>query len=204
MKNMIVFVGRPNVGKSTIIRDLMGIKTVVGKKPGATRRIKVYSFAEKLKVVDLPGFGYMHGISKERIEEIKKEIVKFLENNYKKILVALHVIDGSTYDEISRRLEKKGIIMFDKELSYFLRELNIDTITVINKIDKIPKKNIDDIITRIYNDLGYSGNWKDNIYNFMILSAKKKQNYNQLRKAIALRLKSHGYDSLIKFLRRWK
>ncbi len=54
------FVGRSNVGKSTLINSLTGIKNLarVSKTPGRTQQINFFSVDEKLILVDLPGYGY--------------------------------------------------------------------------------------------------------------------------------------------------
>ena len=50
----LVFVGRPNAGKSSLIRRLTAANPVVGKNPGSTRRINEYRLDKKFKVVDIP------------------------------------------------------------------------------------------------------------------------------------------------------
>jgi GTP-binding protein len=56
----IAFVGRSNVGKSSLINALTGRKTVarVSQTPGRTRQINFFNLGGKLILVDLPGYGY--------------------------------------------------------------------------------------------------------------------------------------------------
>ncbi len=54
-KPMIVFAGRSNVGKSSIIRALTGKKVRIGKKPGSTRWEMMIDFGP-ITIVDIPGF----------------------------------------------------------------------------------------------------------------------------------------------------
>lgn len=56
----IAFVGRSNVGKSSIINTLLNRKNLarVGATPGKTREINFYNIDSKLYFVDLPGYGY--------------------------------------------------------------------------------------------------------------------------------------------------
>lgn len=55
-----VFVGRSNVGKSSLINMLTGVKNLakVSGTPGKTRLINFFSINEKWTLVDLPGYGY--------------------------------------------------------------------------------------------------------------------------------------------------
>ncbi|MHA1627242.1 MAG: GTP-binding protein EngB [Candidatus Asgardarchaeia archaeon] len=196
----IVFAGRPNSGKSSLIRGLTGIKVKVGKKPGATRRIHEFRLGKKLEIVDMPGFGYMHGESKRRIESMKTEIVRYFEENNEKIIVVIHVIDASTFEEVFHRLSRKGIIPIDVEMAYFFRDLGIPTITVINKIDKLSKTELKGKINFIYNALGFSGSWEKNP-NFILTSCRSGYGIKDVKMSIYLRLRALNLDELIVFFR---
>ena len=56
----MAFVGRSNVGKSSLINALTGRKTLarVSQTPGRTREINFFNLGGKLMLVDLPGYGY--------------------------------------------------------------------------------------------------------------------------------------------------
>ena len=56
----IAFVGKSNVGKSSLINSILGRKALarVSRTPGRTRQINFFSLADKLMLVDLPGYGY--------------------------------------------------------------------------------------------------------------------------------------------------
>ena len=59
----VVFVGRSNVGKSTLMRELTGHTFETGGKPGVTRSPNFYDWAsEDFMLTDLPGFGFMSGV----------------------------------------------------------------------------------------------------------------------------------------------
>lgn len=64
----IVFVGRSNVGKSSVINSLVNQKDLVkvGKKPGKTVEINLFLINRKFYFVDLPGYGYARMGSAER------------------------------------------------------------------------------------------------------------------------------------------
>ena len=56
----IVFSGRSNVGKSSLINSLMNRKSYArtSQQPGKTQTINFYNINEMLYFVDLPGYGY--------------------------------------------------------------------------------------------------------------------------------------------------
>jgi len=133
----LVFTGRPNAGKSSIIRQVVGIDVATGKHPGTTRRISKYALSGSLSLVDMPGFGRIMGVSK-RLENMRKNrIIRFLESNAQNIALAVHVLDISTFLEVTRRLEKKGLISLDVEMVQFLaKTLGEIPLVTANKIDK--------------------------------------------------------------------
>ncbi len=52
----VIFAGRSNVGKSSTIRALTGIRVLVGKRPGSTRWEKLFDLGS-VNFVDFPGLG---------------------------------------------------------------------------------------------------------------------------------------------------
>lgn len=56
----VAFVGRSNVGKSSLINAVVGKRDCarVSKTPGRTQQINFFSLAEKISLADLPGYGY--------------------------------------------------------------------------------------------------------------------------------------------------
>lgn len=64
----VVFAGRSNVGKSSVINRLLNRKNFarVGSAPGKTTHINYFSVDQKLYLVDLPGYGYAKVSKQER------------------------------------------------------------------------------------------------------------------------------------------
>ena len=56
----IAFAGRSNVGKSSLVNALTGRRTLarISSKPGHTRQINFFNLADRLFLVDLPGYGF--------------------------------------------------------------------------------------------------------------------------------------------------
>lgn len=64
----VVFVGRSNVGKSSLINSLFNRKNLAytSSKPGKTQTINFFEVDEKINVVDVPGYGYAQVSKKKR------------------------------------------------------------------------------------------------------------------------------------------
>ncbi|WP_461864536.1 GTP-binding protein EngB [Thermococcus sp.] len=183
---MIIFVGRSNVGKSTLIYRLTGKDVRRGKRPGVTRKPVELNWRNR-RIVDMPGFGFMSGVPKRVQEKIKREIVRFIEENADEIELAVLVIDGKSALEIIERWEKRGEIPVDVEFFQFLQELEIPTVVAVNKLDKM--KNVEATINRLIEKFGLSGTWADYSEVFIPISAKFGTNIEELKKVIEKRLR---------------
>ena len=173
---MIIFVGRSNVGKSTLIFRLTGKWVKRGKRPGVTRKPVEINWRGKL-IVDMPGFGFMSGLPRRVQEKIKDEIVHFIEDNAEDIELAVLVVDGKAAPEIIERWEKRGEIPIDVEFYAFLKELGIPTIVAVNKMDKI--KNIQKTINFLAEKFGVP--YGEIPETFVPISAKFGKNLDRLR-----------------------
>jgi small GTP-binding protein len=196
----LVLVGRSNVGKSSIIRRLTGKRVRVGRRPGVTREISRYNFG-KLDVVDMPGFGFMAGVSRERQERTKTEIVRYLEQNREKILLTLEVIDARAFSEIVERWESRGQIPVDVEMFSFLQELGLNPIVVVNKIDLIYPEERDEVLDNICEKLGMPSPWRQWLDVVVPISAKTGDGVSDLMRVIGERLRTSGQGHLLKYLK---
>lgn len=73
------FIGRSNVGKSTLVNLLVGRRDLakVSSKPGATRTINFYDIDRRWRLVDLPGYGYSKTAKRQR-EEFQRNVSDYL------------------------------------------------------------------------------------------------------------------------------
>ena len=82
-RELIIFLGRPNAGKSSWINIVFGIKRVKGKMAGSTKKIAVLNVPNhpKLNIVDVPGWGRVAGKSRQFAVNIKDQIMAFMDRN---------------------------------------------------------------------------------------------------------------------------
>ena len=114
LSHLIPISGRPNAGKTSLVNYLSHSKRPVGKQAGTTLRIESVPLIKNLFLVDLPGFGRITKRSKKLEDQIKDEIVRFLEDPSKQLLFVIHIIDISTFHHTVTSLEKKGIISAER------------------------------------------------------------------------------------------
>ena len=89
----ILFTGRPNAGKSIIIRKITGLNTKSGKRPGTTSVINMYPMSDHLTVVDMPGYGRISKKPRKVEDTVKDQIIEFIENHGSETVLAIHIID---------------------------------------------------------------------------------------------------------------
>jgi len=194
----LVFTGRPNAGKSSIIREVVGIDVVTGKHPGTTRRISKYALSGGLFLVDMPGFGRIMGVSKPLENMRKNRIIRFLESNAQNIALAVHVLDISTFLEVTWRLEKKGLISLDVEMVQFLAEtLGEIPLVAANKIDKAGEDEIAVNLEEFKYSISDAQPLVVENYVFPV-SARTGKGLGALKSAIHARLVEKGYRTPFK------
>jgi GTP-binding protein len=154
------FIGRSNVGKSSLINALTNNKSLAktSGKPGKTQLINHFLINEDWYMVDLPGYGYAKTSKVLRVR-FHKMINEYLLN--RKNLICLFVLIDSRHDLQS----------IDNEFMQFLSENNIPFTMVFTKIDKQGKntleKNFNKFKKTMLND------WETLPKHFMTSSVKR-------------------------------
>ncbi len=122
------FIGRSNVGKSSLINAIVNQKNLAktSGKPGKTQLINHFIINKEWYLVDLPGFGYAK-ISKTKRAEFHDMISEYLLNRTN--LMCLFVL-------IDSRHKPQDI---DKEFMQWLSEQRIPFVMVFTKTDKLGK-----------------------------------------------------------------
>ena len=122
------FIGRSNVGKSSLINAIVNQKNLAktSGQPGKTRLINHFIINKEWYLVDLPGFGYAR-ISKTKRAEFHDMISEYLLNRTN--LMCLFVL-------IDSRHKPQDI---DKEFMQWLAEKEIPFVMTFTKTDKLGK-----------------------------------------------------------------
>lgn len=123
-KDEIVFVGRSNVGKSSLINTLFNERIAyVGKTPGKTKMLNFFSYGNNKTIVDVPGYGFANRDKNELI--LFGKMMEEYFTKRKKISKCVLILD------IRRTPNKDDLDMLD-----FLRNHGVNTYIVLNKKDK--------------------------------------------------------------------
>jgi GTP-binding protein len=128
----VAFVGRSNVGKSSLINALAGRKGLakVSATPGKTRSINYYHIgASGTYLVDLPGYGYAQCSQEERNAWAK--LMTWYLGNTQGLRGLIHLLDA-------RLLPQKA----DLELLAYANSYNFAVLPILTKTDKCNKKEL--------------------------------------------------------------
>jgi GTP-binding protein len=136
------FIGRSNVGKSSLINMIMQKKDLarVSKQPGKTQSLNFYKVDETWYLVDLPGYGYAKTSHTNR--DSWGRMIKYYLKNRAPLINAFVLID-------SRHTLQK----IDKEFIDWLGLHEVPFTIVFTKTDKVHKRAVDTNISAIKKEL---------------------------------------------------
>ena len=166
------FIGRSNVGKSSLINMLTGVKGLakISQTPGKTRLINHFVVNDKWYLVDLPGYGYAKISQKER-QRWKKMIHVYLLK--RESLVCTFIL-------IDARLEPQKI---DLDFMAWMGESQIPFALAFTKTDKLSKRKLEESLDTYTRHL--AGSWEE-IPPLFITSARTARGKQELLKYIDL------------------
>ncbi len=138
----IAFVGRSNVGKSSLINALTNRNALArtSHTPGRTQQLNFFNLGDKFLLVDMPGYGYAK-VSKEMKRNWKKLINTYLKGRAS--LRCVFVLVDSRH----------GLKDVDKEIMEMLDIAAVPYRIVLTKIDKQKKEEADKIRIKIETEL---------------------------------------------------
>ena len=124
----VALAGRSNVGKSSFINTMLNRKNLArtSGKPGKTQLLNFFNIDDKLRFVDVPGYGYARVSKKER-EKWGKMIEEYLTSR-ENLRVVVSLVD------LRHEPSADDVQMYE-----FLKYYEIPVILVATKADKIPR-----------------------------------------------------------------
>ncbi len=122
----VAFVGRSNVGKSSLVNALTGRKALarVSQTPGRTRQINFFALSGRLMLVDLPGYGFARA-SRTQADEWQRAIFAYLSRRAQLKRVVL-LIDA-----------RRGLMENDEQALALLDKAAVSTVAVLTKTDTV-------------------------------------------------------------------
>ena len=124
----VAFIGRSNVGKSSVINSLVGKELARSSSvPGKTREINFYLINKEFYLTDLPGYGYAKASLEER-DQLRQLILWYLlfaNIDHQKIVLIIDAEIGPTEQ--------------DMMMARRINERQKDMVIVANKSDKVKK-----------------------------------------------------------------
>jgi GTP-binding protein len=131
-RNEVVFVGRSNVWKSSLMNTLMHKKDLVktSSKPGKTRTANIFFVNEKYHFTDLPGYGFAK-LGQELREDLDALISWYLEEKRHTIKQVILICDA-----------KIGPQQTDIDMYNYISELELPVTVLLSKIDKLGKNDV--------------------------------------------------------------
>ena len=124
----IALAGRSNVGKSSFINTMLNRKNLArtSGKPGKTQLLNFFNIDDKMRFVDVPGYGYARVSKKER-EKWGRMIEEYLttRENLRAVVSLVDLRHDPSADDV--------------QMYEFLKYYEIPVIIVATKADKIPR-----------------------------------------------------------------
>ncbi len=169
---MVVFAGKSNVGKSSVINCLLGRKNLarVGAAPGKTTNVNYFLVADSLWFVDLPGYGYARRPQAE-IDRWGRLMEDFFAES-ERISFGVQIVDG-----------RHSPTALDQQMSALFGGCGCPWAVAANKWDKLKKSEMEPNLARIRQvlDLG------EDIL-LVPFSAEKRTGRDELLGAISARV----------------
>ena len=143
----VAAVGRSNVGKSSLLNSLYGVKGMafVSKTPGRTQVVNFYRLGSEMVLVDLPGYGFA------KVPEAVRRKWDFLVTSYlferRALALVLLLVDA-------RREPMKN----DLEVRDLLERAGLPYVVIATKSDKLSRGRLGSEMKKLEKVYGASGN----------------------------------------------
>ena len=167
----IAFLGRSNVGKSSLINSLLGVRGLArtSSTPGRTQVLNFFLINRQFRVVDLPGYGYARAPRAVRAEW-SSAAEEYLAKR-EQLVLSIHIVD-------SRHEPSKQ----DLQLNEWLVHHHKPHLIVATKSDKLSRNELSRNVKRAAHAFKSD--------NLLIYSSTKREGRDRLWSAIEKSLKS--------------
>ncbi len=167
----VAFVGRSNVGKSSLLNALTGQAKLakVSKTPGRTQQFNFFNLADRFMLVDMPGYGYA-SVGKQ-LEKMWAEMADEYFKTREQLRRLFLLIDS-----------RHGIKDSDRMLMDWLNRLAVPYQVVLTKIDKTKPDEMAETQLAVSNELRKNAAASPEV---ILTSAEKKEGIDLLRGVIA-------------------
>ena len=167
----IVFSGKSNVGKSSLINKLFNNKSLarVSSEPGKTASINFY-YSEPLYFVDLPGYGYAR-VSKQTKQQWA-DLVEGYFSSDRNIVLVVQLMDA-----------RHNPSQYDMDMLHFLRQNRCPFIVALTKSDKLKPSELSRRVEEfkgIFSEIG--------AVPFIVISSRTGEGIDALKKTILAHL----------------
>jgi len=124
----IIFSGRSNVGKSSLINSIVGRKNLAktSSVPGKTRTLNFYLINNSFYIVDLPGYGFAK--VPDSVRKQWSNMISDYFNSSCKIISSFLILDS-----------RRDVSELDIQMIDWFKYYKIEPIIIITKIDKLKK-----------------------------------------------------------------
>ena len=164
------FIGRSNVGKSSLINAITKTKKLAktSKTPGRTQSINVFEINNKINIIDLPGYGFA-------------KVSKVMRSNLI-ILIEEYIEYRKSLDHVFLLIDAKvGIKNSDIDMMDFINNCSKNFSLVLTKIDKISSNQREFQKKSI---LSLMKNYKKTFQNIYLTETKKNNGIYEIQKTI--------------------
>jgi len=174
----VAFLGRSNVGKSSLLNALTGVKNVarVSSTPGRTRLVNFFRYGNSLYLTDLPGYGYA------RVPEAERRSWEHLVTSYlvdrAPLALCLFLVDA--------RHEPTDA---DRTLGKFLDHYGLPYALIATKADKVGRGELARHMGMLRDGLGLTAR------EVMAVSAETRSGTDRLWTVIREAAANHGAES---------
>lgn len=139
----VAFVGRSNVGKSSLINTLVNRRSLArtSSKPGKTQTINFYNLNKELYIVDVPGYGYANAPKRET-ERWGDMVARYFDRS--EMLRVIFILTDMRHEATK----------LDRQMFEWVEYMEYQPIIIATKADKVKPSEKERAIKRIRESLG--------------------------------------------------